>query len=124
MQRFRIKKNNDKNLTIVVFYGKVSISDVMDAMNAFYQSEVTSKLICILSRCDLSALTKEDLSLFANKASKFNHLRTGGKSAYVCRDDLSFGLVRMFTTMTEFENNPNNSRAFRSAAEAFKWLDA
>ena len=122
MQKYRIIKKGYKDLTIIAFSGKIFKKDVMDAMADFYQSETTSKVIWLLARCDVTALTKDDLDLIALKTVEFANLRTNGKSALVCRDDLTYGLGRMLTTMGNLLDNPIDRRVFRSTAKALAWL--
>ena len=124
MGQFKIIKNGNKDITFVVFSGKVLPEDINNALKAFYQSEITSKVVWHFARCDVTAITTESLSFISDNSIEFAKFRTDGKSALVCRDDLPFGLARMFVTMNNIVDHPINGKVFRSTAEALAWLDS
>jgi len=122
----QIKKiiDSDRDLTTLVFSGKVAPEEVIGALKEFYGASPTLNTIWNFSDCDLSAARMEQLSSILVVARSYAHLRKGGRSALVLPGDVGFGLGRMYEAMAEGKDHPVEHAVFRSVAEALKWLDS
>lgn len=122
MARIEIKTEKARELTFIVFTGKVTHADLIAALKTFYESEITSKVLWNFTNCDVEALETNDLYSIADVAKGYAHLRSGEKSAFVASSNLAFGLGRMFTTIIKVEDHPIEGATFRSVDEALTWL--
>ena len=73
MAQFDIVTEKDRDLTRIVLTGEVAADDIVAATNSFYASDCTSKLLFDFSRCDVSALSADDLDVFIALAKRFVH---------------------------------------------------
>jgi len=123
MANFDITINKALDLTTIRFSGKVLASEIIDAIQSFYQSEITSKVLWDFLEGDFSAMPSSDLTVIVDAAKSLSDMRPGGKSALVGSSDLLFGLARMYASLAEVMSHPIANRAFRSKEEALAWLN-
>ena len=50
-------------------------------------------------------------------------LRSGGKTAYIVKKDIDFGLVRLYQTHTELKGHHEYHGVFRSLDEVMNWFE-
>lgn len=124
MTQIQIKTEVEQDLTLIVFLGKVTGENVKSALESLYSSTITSNVLWDFSNCDVSALTSGDLFEFIDAAKKHAHLRPNGKSAFLCQEDLAFGLGRMYASLTEVNRHPIKNEIFRTREEALSWLNS
>ncbi|MCM8542586.1 MAG: hypothetical protein NE328_20135 [Lentisphaeraceae bacterium] len=66
-------------------------------------------------------ISGDDIFAISEYSGRLSELLTGKKLAVVLRDDLSFGLGRMWQSFTEV-NAPFEIKLFRCPKEAMKWI--
>lgn len=98
--------------------GTPPASEIVAAIKKHYHS-VQDAAIWNFSDADISQYTDEEMRAVAKCASKNAHHK---KTAYVGKDDLRFGLLRMYQTYAEIHNVPSIMKAFRDESEAIEWL--
>ncbi len=123
MAHFDIKIDKELDLATIRFSGQTSSSDIIDAIQSFYRSELASKVLWDFLESNLSELPSEDITLIIETAKSYSGMRPGGKSALVGSSDLLFGIARMYASLAEVKCHPITNRAFRSRQEALDWLN-
>ena len=111
------------DLTTIRFSGRVIASDIIDALQSFYRTEITTKVLWDFLEGDITDLPGSDLTVIIDAAKGFSDMRPEGKSALVGSSDLLYGLARMYASLAEVKRHPISNRAFRSKKEALDWLN-
>jgi hypothetical protein len=117
------KIDPENDLTVFTTTGKVSAGELVVAIRDFYENAVTSNVFWDFSGSDLSEIRVSDVTRIANLSAEYLDKRTSGKTAIVGPDDLSYGLVRMYKTIKDFNDLPFSTKAFRNVDEAYEWLE-
>jgi hypothetical protein len=73
-----------------------------------------------LTHMSFDNITSDYLHLVKNQVKKYGHKREGAKTAYVCPNDLQFGMIRIWEV---FVNSiPIETMVTRSIDEALEWI--
>jgi hypothetical protein len=116
--------DNNQDLIIFTLTGDVGDFQLMvNTINEFYAGEVTKRLLWDMSNADISGLSSEQVRKIADLPLYRPERRKGGKNAIVAPDHLTYGLSRIYETVTDLHNQPFETRVFRSREEACAWLD-
>jgi hypothetical protein len=100
--------------------GKFDVGEMLAVMKDVYPS-IERGVVWDFSECDLSQVTIHEMRSVAQGVYKYAKHH---KSAGVGRDDLKFGILRMYETYAEMERVPPIMRIFRNADDALNWLRA
>jgi len=122
MRNVQIQIDSQYDLTTFTVVGKVAAEVVRNAIQKFYEGNVTMNVLWDLSGSDLSSITSSEINGIAKTPRKYASMRTGGKTAIVAPTDLTFGLTRMYGIMTEVQDLPFETQVFRTTEEAHQWL--
>jgi len=117
-----IQVESESDLTVFTVVGEVTASDARNAIQKFYEGNVTLNVLWDLTKSDVSKLSADDVHSIAHTPRKYAEMRKGGKTAIVAPTDIAFGLTRMYEFMTEIQNYSFNTQAFRTTQEAYRWL--
>jgi len=117
-----IQVESESDLTVFTVVGEVTTSDARNAIQKFYEGNVTLNVLWDLTKSDVSKLSADDVHSIAHTPRKYAEMRKGGKTAIVAPTDIAFGLTRMYEFMTEIQNYSFNTQAFRTTQEAYRWL--
>ncbi|BBO74755.1 hypothetical protein DSCW_21720 [Desulfosarcina widdelii] len=123
MANFDITIDKALDQTTIRFSGRIIASDIIDALQSFYQTEITTKILWDFLEGDFTDLPSSDLTIIIDAAKSLSDMRPGGKSAFVGSSDLLYGLARMYASLAEVKRHPIANRAFRSNKEALAWLN-
>jgi hypothetical protein len=116
------KIDSENGLTVFTVTGAVSAAEIIEAIRDFYEGTVTSNVIWDFSGSDLFKITAADVKHIANLSANYADRRPSGKTAIVGSDALTYGLLRMYEMIKEFDDLPFFTETFRNADEALKWL--
>jgi len=116
-----IRSDQARDLTIATLEGVVTFHDIMAAIESFY-SQPTKKIIWDSSNCQYSQLTHVEVQKLATFPLRYSDLRKDGKTAIVAREDLSFGLSRMFQAFGQAKDLPFSIEVFRELGDAMQWI--
>jgi hypothetical protein len=116
------KIDTQNNLTLFSVSGKVSAGEIVAAIRDFYEDGVTANVFWDLTDSDLSEISASDVKHIASLSGEYPDKRASGKTAIVGPDDLSYGLLRMYETIKDFNKLPFSTKAFRNIDEAYEWL--
>lgn len=114
--------DSQKDLTVYTVLGKISAGQVRRVILKFYEDDVTMKVLWDLSKSDVSSITASEIQGVAFTSRKFASKRKGGKTAIVASENLTFGLTRMYELLTNAQDLPFETQAFRTTEEAYHWL--
>jgi len=123
MAQIRKEIVNNGSLTILSVVGKVTYTEVIGALNDFYNQNFTLNLLWDFSEADLQSATSEELQKIIAVAKGYAHLRLAGKTGVIMKNDLGFGLGRMYEILSEIKEHPIYHHIFRSKDEALAWLE-
>ncbi len=110
------------DLTVFEVAGKVVAGEIVDAIREFYEDDATSNVIWDFSGGDLLEIRASDVELIASLSAEYAYKRSTGKTAIVGPDDLSYGLLRMYETIKDFNELPFSTKTFRNIEKAYEWL--
>ena len=114
--------DSQKDLTVYTVLGKVSAGQVRRAILKFYEDDITMKVLWDLSKSDVSSLTTTEIQGVAFTSRKLANMRKGGKTAIVAPENITYGLSRKYELLTNTQNLPFETQAFRTTEEAYQWL--
>jgi hypothetical protein len=109
-------------ITAAIGRGRVTASDLLAALDAFYDNAPTLLALCDLSDADLGSLTTEELGRIVQSTERRAEVRRGGKTAIAAPGDLEYGMARMYEILADAHAHPVTIRAFRRREEALLWL--
>ncbi len=113
----------DKDLTVHRAEGKVLAADIISKIDEYYSGNtVSKKVLWDFSGADASGIESDEVREIARLTRKYADIRKGGRTALVFSGDLEFGLGRMFTAFSRFEETPYEFGCFRSLEKAKEWL--
>jgi len=122
MGSIETKYDLPKDLTIFKVVGKMVIVDFYDCLESYHEGEVTPLTLWDLTEADISEISSDEISNFAQYSRNFAEIRRGGKTAIVFNDSFDYGLGRMFAIYLELADVPFEIDTFRSLDNAKKWL--
>lgn len=111
-----------KDLTTFKVVGKITGDDINEWKTRHYSGNVTSLHLWDLTQADLSEVSTDDIIVDVERTKMVVDIRKDGKSAFVCRDGLEYGLCRMRETFAEIKDIPIEYETFRCLDEAREWL--
>ncbi|GAB6095826.1 hypothetical protein JCM14469_20790 [Desulfatiferula olefinivorans] len=122
MARIDTRLDKDNDLKIHHVHGPVDGDDIIDAIRRDLDGLRTSKVIWDFSDADMERFNIEKMRQVLAVGKVLAEARQSGKTAIVVPQDLSFGMGRMYETMTEIESFATTNRSFRSLDAAKDWL--
>ncbi len=122
MGNISAKYDTDKDLTIVTVEGVITADDLLDWGNSYYEGQITSLILWDVTNADLSGLQANQLQTIAESISRISEVRRGGKTAFVYKKPLEYGIGRIFQAHSEIEGMPFEVQSFQSFDKAREWL--
>ena len=110
------------NLTSFIVEGRVEANQIIAAIKAFYQGTPTEYVLWNSSQAQLSHLSVNDVERLADTVNRYNNRTFVRKTALVFSQDVSFGLGRMFESLSEMNGTPPRFMCFKKLDEAKSWL--
>lgn len=104
--------------------GIVTLEEIREKIQAFYQSTPTQNVIWDFTEADMSGTKTVEIDILAKSVQKMAHSREKGKTAIVTPQDLTYGLARMYQTFAEIIKGTISSiQVFRTLQEAKTWIE-
>ena len=110
------------NLTSFFVQGRVEANQIIAAIKAFYQGTTTKYVLWNSSQAQFSHLSYNDVERIANTVKRYTNKRVVIKTALVFSQDVTFGLGRMFESLSEVKGIPPRFMSFRTLDDAKSWL--
>lgn len=113
-----------RQLTIFTGIGEITFDDIARSINTFYAESPTLNVLFDISRASVKTISANQIAQIAERLPKLRMARKRGRTAIVAATDLSYGLARMFETMTavSFKFHLVETRVFRDIKVAMDWL--
>ena len=111
----------EKNITRVTFEGELTIDLIRSVVEQY--GRPTDDLIVFFSGVDSTSLTTEELQTFAMEMSRAAGDRKNLRTCFVIDDELTFGLSRMFETLSEITGGSIEYHVCRDLEDAEAWLE-
>ena len=122
MAQIEKQVHRHRELTIMAVTGRVTVEEIVDAIEDYYSGEITANLIWDYTSADLSEITSAHLHYISSVAKRYGHLRKDCKTAIVAPGDLAYGLGRMYETLNEINEIPVQFTIFKTIDDALGWL--
>lgn len=122
MARIKTVMDDRNDLKIHYFHGMVDGDEIIESIRNDLHGTRASRVIWEFSEADMERFGIDKLRQVLAMGKVLAEARQTGKTAIVVPQDLSFGLGRMYETLTEIERFTTPTRAFRTLAEALVWL--
>lgn len=123
MVQIRKHTDRDRDMTILRVSGRITAREIIDAMEDYYQGELTTNLVWDYTSSDVSAITSAQLHEISSVAKRYGPLRKDGKTAIVAPDDLAYGLGRMYEILNEINEIPVQYMIFKNLDDALRWFE-
>lgn len=111
-----------QDLTLFKVVGKMRAADFYACLDSYYARGITPLTLWDLTEADLSTITTEEISAFAQYARNLAEACKGGRTAAVFDTLHDFGLGRMFETQLEIVGLPIELHVCLGFDEAKHWL--
>ena len=122
MTSVKLELDPVSKITTAIGRGRVTASDLLAALHAFYDNAPTLLVHCDISDADLGSLSTEELSRIVQFTERRAEVRRGGKTAISATRNLEYGMARMYEILADAYAHPVMIRAFRTREEALQWL--
>ena len=109
-------------ITTATGRGRVMGSELLAALQGFYDNAPTLLALCDVSDADLSALSTDELVRIVQFTERRAAVRRGGRTAIAAPGNLEYGMARMYEILADAYAHPVAIRAFRTREEALQWL--
>lgn len=109
-----------KDLTFVKAEGGLTSSDFSSWAANYISRGATGLILWDLLGADMSGLSSDEIRRIVTRSKGF--VPKGAKTAFVFKRPCDFGVGRMIEAYSELDELPSKLRAFRSLADAKKWL--
>ncbi len=122
MDEIKTKKDREKHITVHTVSGYLNADYYIEKIEYNLDKTPTKYVVWDFSNADISNLTSDDLKRFIEISTTHPNAHILKKIAKILPNDLSFGLGRMFEIYNNIQGTVYESRPFRKAEDAFKWL--
>lgn len=121
MSEIVYEKYND--VVVLRVIGGVTFEEITEAMKRHFPN-VTKHLIWDYTNGDLSHVTAEDFRKVPDMAAKYFTNRQKGRTTFACPNDLTYGMLRMYTAFADLDNMPYEYEVHRNFEDALKWVES
>lgn len=116
------QREPQSNLTIHTVEGRVTVEDILKAIEAFYAGNPTLCAIWDFRQAEVTHIYENDVQRLVAEVKQYADFRQGGKTALVFSRTLGYGQGRMFQSNAEIKKIPVAFSCFYSMEEALDWL--
>lgn len=111
------------DLTTFKVKGSLVFDEVMVVVKSFYEGEPTSNVLWDLIDTSEIKITSDQLQKIVDFQPRYEGTRASGKTAFAAKQDLEFGLSRVFQAHSRIKDAPYAIGVFRSTQDAMDWLE-
>ena len=115
--------DKSRDLTIFKVSGVLSFDQALPEVKAFYDGAPTKHVLWDLTDTTEIRFTSEEVEAISSFGPRYEGKRETGKTAFVARQDILFGLSRMFEIHSRINEAPYPIKVFRELDEAYQWID-
>lgn len=115
--------NKVKDLTIFKVTGVLSFDKVKLVVRNFYDGDPTKHVVWDFIDSAEVQLNSDEVEAISNFRLRFEGKKASGKTAFVAKKNILFGLARMFDIQSRFRKAPFTINVFRNVDEARQWID-
>lgn len=115
-----IATREDHLITFTV-HGTLTADDVLTTATHYYP-DLPRFIIWDLTNATMAEIPKEDFKYLAARLKRYHEHQSDGKTGFVCKKDVDFGLFRMYAAFAEIEGTPVTFSVFRNIENAREWL--
>ena len=115
--------NVDKEILMIILEGKIELPELDDLYQNIVSSEEhppDARSIWDFSKADFSVINRSFMEGVFNIRKKYPE-RGSAKAAFIATDDFSYGMSRMYETLSSFVL-PQYIQIFRDNSEAEEWI--
>ena len=116
--------DENNNLTSYIVQGTLLPDQIIATIHEFYSEKPTKYVLWNFSQAQIAQISNNDIKEIVKIVTKCADRNIVLKTALVFSEDGAFGLGRMFETLAELEETPQQFMSFRNIDDAYKWLRA
>ncbi len=120
MAKIETSIDYNEDLTVNIISGELTLKEIIDQFETYYDGETTKQILCDLTNADWSNISTSELRMAITELKKYS--RKGGKTAMLFSTDGDFGIGRMLEVFADIEKYDFEFRSFRDKESAYKWL--
>ena len=113
--------DRDRRLVVITYMGAITLDDIRAIQRLSKQDPSFDPTFTVLFdglSADFSALTADDL----RKIARHPPMEPGARRAFVVNSGVNYGLVRMFSSLSEAEGLAFPFALFANMEDAIRWL--
>lgn len=111
----------EENLIAFTVTGVITADEVIATAARYYVSNPRF-IVWDLTNASMANMTMHDIKRIAVTLKKYSEKRQNGRTAFVSRQNVDFGLFRMYSSFAEIENVRATFSVFRTLESAHAWL--
>lgn len=121
----RIDIQSEGDLLIISVTGDLIAEEAIEVIKEYYPRTTVKDVIWDYTNGSLQSLTPSDFRLLAATVRDVieRGARPGGKTAFVAKAAVEYGMIRMYTSISESTGVLVKSNVFKTIEEARKWLE-
>ncbi len=119
----QIEIDEPKKLTSYTVTGKITLVDLLNELESFYQGTPTENVLWDLSDAVLYKINAKDAEMISNFGSRYGVGSNRKKTAIVATDEHLYRLAVWFKEYGETDNLPFKVKVIKKLSEAHQWLD-
>ena len=112
------------NLTSYIVQGTLMTDQIIATIDEFFSEKPTKYVLWNFSQAQIAQISNNDIKEIVKIVTKYADRNIVLKTALVFSDDSAFGLGRMFESLADIEDTPQEFMCFHNADDAYKWLSA
>lgn len=122
MGSIETKIDVEKDLTINICTGKLTLKEVQDTIDSYYSKTITRLVLWDVTNADVSQLNAAELKKIVVDIRERSTVRVGGKTALLFSKDVGYGIGRMLMAFSDSEGLSIDLMVFREPSKAHEWL--
>jgi hypothetical protein len=122
MATIETTRDDENDLTVFTVKGELTAKEILHFASEYYAKKTTRLVLWDVTSGTAGAISNDDFRQIAEQMKNYTSKRKGGKTAFVVKSNLDFGLGRMYGAFAEIEHLPVAYRTFRTIEEAKNWI--
>jgi hypothetical protein len=114
--------DDENDLTVFTVKGELTAKEIIHHASEYYAKKPTRFVLWDVTSGTVGTISNDDFRQIAEQMKNYTSKRKGGKTAFVAKSIVDFGLGRMYGAFAEVEGLPVAYRTFRTIEEAKKWI--
>jgi hypothetical protein len=114
--------DDENSLTVFTIEGELTAEEIVHYSCEYYDKKPTMLVLWDGTRGSVRKISNNGFQEIAIQMKNCTSKRKGGKTAFVGKSELDFGLGRVYEAFADIEQLPIAYRTFKTVEDAREWL--